>query len=105
VILAAAFLAFAGQTLVCHAENAGLLKCAHEVTPDGGATPKSSGDSSNESTPSGCKHAGCHKPVVAPQLVLSALWSPDFRSATYPMAVQILPDSPVAEIEYPPQLS
>lgn len=96
---------FVNQTFICHAENAGLIPCVHAADQGCAEAPEPSGEPSNESPVDGCQKAGCHKPVYAPEPWVMAILIPDRHLETYTLADQILPESPVAEIEYPPQLS
>lgn len=93
---------FFGQTLVCHAERAGVLTCPQEhAEKDGGCV----GTTARDEAPSTlCHHCVCQSPAVmtafAP-VVLLAL-RPAAGHAIWP---DLAPDAPVFAIEHPPQLA
>lgn len=85
-----------GQTFTCLAEQASLLPCAHECTHSEDAPPATG------ETPH-CEATACHSAfVVTAEDVLGNVvmachgWASAERSR---------PESPVREIDHPPQLS
>lgn len=99
LLLVLVLMAIVGQSVVCLAENADLLPCSHENSSS------SESDQSPEKRDSGgCKHPGCQKLVSIPQTQASMM-ALDRRPAAYFAVLSLLPDAPVSEIDYPPQLS
>ena len=105
LFIAVASLAFVGQPLVCHAENAGLMECHSDAHKVGAESHEPSDASSDGKTPGGCHFAGCHSPVSVPQSAFPSLTVDGLDRHTYPALDQILSDPPLSEIEHPPQLS
>lgn len=104
-LLVAALAVFTGQTFLCHAENAGLILCVYALDQDCEEAPERSGEPSKESPVNGCQNAGCHSPIFAPERLVIAVLILDHHPDEYSAVDQILPESPVSEIDYPPQLS
>jgi hypothetical protein len=92
--MAAVVLIF-GQSMSCFAEHAGFLPCLHHCDHSHEA-PSSSLDASpcDASCHGSFVLASADAPVCACAIV-----------ATVPAPQESTPDSPVREIEYPPQLS
>lgn len=105
LLLVVAVLAIAGQSVVCFAENAGLLSCVHEARQNcDDSNSNTSDQSSDQSDSGGCKHLGCHKPFSISGVQTFVVMSDKYPEA-YLSLKSFVPDSPVSEIDYPPQLS
>jgi hypothetical protein len=103
--LVVALAAFMGQALICHVENAGLIRCVHAQAQDCEEEKEPSGETSTKPPINGCYHAGCHNPVSVPVVFSIATLIPDHHPEQYPAVEEVLPESPVEEIDYPPRLS
>ncbi len=89
-----------GQSVSCMAEHAGLAPCAVHVEENhdaGGA------DQDGQSTPSNCCQTHSHSAVVA--LDPAGIPRDDLLVGLAPGSSDAVPDGPVHEIDYPPQLS
>ena len=105
VLLALVVAAIFGQSVVCFAENADLLSCIHEARQNcDEASSGQSDQSPDEGESGGCQHLGCHKLISVSALQTFVVIS-DKYPATYFSLKSFVPDSPVSEIDYPPQLS
>ncbi len=105
LFLIGASVAFVGQPLACHAENAGLIPCHMDAHHAGQDSHDSDGGASDGKSPGGCHLAGCHSPLSVPQFAFPSLNIHRFDRYSYPAMDQILSDPPLFEIEHPPQLS
>jgi hypothetical protein len=92
-------LVFFAQSMFCFAEQAGLVRCGSHAEQH-----QSAGDSAQSTTsPSDCCHTHSHGAVVIVDTV--SLLVGDVLTDLVLKSDNTVPDSPVREIDYPPQLS
>ena len=87
------------QTGICALECRGVLACTEQSSSHDG--PLS--DTNDRPSQSHCCHSNCHSNFVALE-VMSVVLFPQ-SSSRFTILQDILPDAPVREIDYPPQLS
>jgi hypothetical protein len=87
------------QTGICALECSGVLACTEQSSSHDG--PLS--DTDDLPSQSHCCHTNCHSNFVAPDVMGVVLFS--HSSSRFAILQDILPDAPVREIDYPPQLS
>lgn len=95
--LGTAFMFFA-QVLWCAADDAGLVSCSQKAAQND-RSPAPSGDNPVEHE---C-HCLSHTSLLPS--VLASAFASDTRSRSFFERRDFAPEAPVAEIEYPPQLS
>ena len=88
------------QTGMCALECSGVLACTEQSSAHNGPSP----DTDNSSSTDHCCHGNCRISFVALETmnVIPQLPQPSSRFATFQ---DVIPDAPVREIDYPPQLS
>ena len=99
VVCLGAVVAFFAQSMLCFAEHAGLVRCGTHT-----AQHESPGDCAQSSTsPSDCCHTHSHGAVVIVDTL--SLLVGDGLTDQVKKFDDTVPDSPVREIDHPPQLS
>ena len=105
ILLALVVAAMFGQSVVCFAENANLLSCIHESRQNcDEASSGQSDQSPDEGESGGCKHLGCHELISVSAEQTFVVIFEKYPEAYFSLKF-FVPDSPVSEIDYPPQLS
>jgi hypothetical protein len=87
------------QTGICALECAGVLVCVEQSDDHGEPSP----ESENLPSTSHCCHGNCHKSFVVVEAI-DVEFSPQ-PSSRFAILQDAIPDAPVREIDYPPQLS
>lgn len=87
------------QTGICAIERAGIVSCAGQSA----AHDESSSETDGQSSPNHCCHALCHSSFVTTETMSVGFFHEP--SAGFDTFQDIIPDGPVREIDYPPQLS
>jgi hypothetical protein len=91
---------FFAQTMLCFADDAGIIPCAHQSAQhDAGSSQQSSGGDPITH----CGHSHSHELLLV--VDSAGLVVPDLLAGVSFNANGLMPESPVREIEYPPQLS
>lgn len=87
------------QTGICALECSGVLACTEQSSAHDGPSP----ETDNRPSQSHCCHSNCHSNFVALEVMGVVLFPQS--SSRFATLQDIIPDAPVREIDYPPQLS